>query len=180
MGAAKRSKKSVAEAAQPSEKEVVAERTKELKAMVVADLKDFVKSKGICEPGNKADMITAVLEHEAKARSEAKAREAKAHQVLADIKKDIASKAAGDLKEMCAAKGLKLGGSKNELVDRLVEKAKADGEVDKVLANMAREERRAALVSMDKSDLSKMCDKAGVDPLVKEVMVERLLQAEMP
>merc|ERR1712046_505910 len=119
-------------------------------------------------------------EHESKAREEAKVRAAKVGEVAADIKKDIASKSAPDLKEMCAAKGLKLGGSKEEKVERLVEKAKADSEVEKVLANMAREERRAALASMEKADLSKLCDKAGVDPLVKEVMVERILHVEMP
>merc|ERR1711957_753282 len=115
----------------------------------------FVKSKGL-EAGNKADMITAVLDLEAKLREEAKARAAKSRKVLADIQKDIALKSAPDLKDLCAAKGLKLGGSKEEKVERLVEKAKAEGEVEKVLASMARQERRAALACMDKAELSKL------------------------
>merc|ERR1740130_1322576 len=176
---AKRGKTAAADVSQDKEHDIVAQRTKELKAMPAAELKDFVKTKGL-EAGNKADMITAVLDLEARLREEAKARAAKSRKVLADIQKDIASKSASDLKDLCAAKGLKLGGSKDERVARLVEKAQADGEVERVLANMAREDRRALLTSMDKSALSKLCNTSGVDPLVKEVMVERLLQIEMP
>jgi len=172
---AKKGKKESPKAAE----EKIAERNKELKAMSVADLKDFVKSKGL-ETGLKTDMIEAVLAMEAKAREEVRAHEIKVKEVATTIKKDFETKSSPDLKEICDSKGLKKGGSKNELVERLVQKAKEDGEVDKVLANMARDARRQELLDMGKDTLSKMCSKASVDPLVKEIMVERLLGVEMP
>jgi len=173
------SKKGKKESPKPSEENIVEKRTKELKAMSVADLKDFVKSKSL-ETGLKTDMIEAVLAMEVKAREAVRAHQAKVKEVATTIKKDFETKSSPDLKELCDSKGLKKGGSKNELVERLVQKAKEDGEVDKVLANMARDARRQELADMGKDTLSKMCSKLNVDPLVKEVMVERLLGAEMP
>jgi hypothetical protein len=173
--AAKKSKK---ESPKAAEEKALVERTKELKSTLVAELKDLVKSKGM-EKGTKPEMVDAILAFEAKAREEANAHEAKIKEVASTIKKDFAAKSSPDLKELCVSKGLKKGGSKEDLLDRLVEKAKADGEVQKILAAEAREARRQALLGMGKDELSTMCEKSGVDPLVKEVMVERLLGAEM-
>jgi len=173
--AAKKGKK---ESPKASEENTIVERTKELRSMMVSDLKDLVKSKGL-ETGLKTDMVDAVLASEAKAREETRALEAKIKEVASKIKKDFDAKSSPDLKELCESKGLKKGGSKGELVDRLVKQAKADGEVKKILAAEAREARRQVLLDMGKDELSNMCQKNGVDPLVKEVMVERLLGAEM-
>merc|ERR1711957_841303 len=49
---AKRGKTAAADVSQDKEHDIVAQRTKELKAMPAAELKDFVKSKGL-EAGNK-------------------------------------------------------------------------------------------------------------------------------
>jgi hypothetical protein len=160
-----------------AEEQAIAERTKELKAMTVPDLKELVISKGL-DKGLKNDMIEAVLAVEVKEREAAKAQAAKVKEVETNIKKDIDSKSRPELAELCSEKGLKKGGPKADLVDRLFEKAKEDGEVQKILASLESDERKETLLSMEKLDLQKLCSKAGVDFLVKEVMVDRLLAAE--
>jgi hypothetical protein len=53
-----------------------------------------------------------------------------------------------------------------------------DDGISKGLAAMAIQERQAELTAMENSGLIELCDKAGVDPLLKEVMVDRLIKHE--
>merc|ERR1712014_158838 len=97
---------------------------------------------------------------------------AKVRDVVSKMKKDVGSK---------TGYGLKLGGSKTEKIDRIVARQKEDGEVDKILAGMARDARKQELLSMDSTALMDMCAKTkGVleDRLVKEIMVDRLLLSD--
>jgi len=162
-----------------NEKAIVLERQKELKAMAVADMKELVISKGLTK-GAKTDMIEAILGLEAKAREQIQIREAKAREVVKNIKDDIAAKSNDELKEMLGKRNLKLGGSKTDRVDRLVAHAKEAGEVDNVLFQMDADARRDELSKQDKSTLVKMCEKSLIDPFVKEVMIERLVMNEFP
>eukprot|EP00973_Karenia_brevis_P064542 8967223-Karenia_brevis.AAC.1 len=82
----KKSKQSEAAA----EEEAVAARTQELKAMLVSDLKELVKSKGL-DTGLKPDMVAAVLAFEAKERDAARALAAKAKEIENKIRQDIDS-----------------------------------------------------------------------------------------
>jgi hypothetical protein len=159
------------------EEELIANRTKELKTMPVPDLKELVKSKGL-QTGLKTEMIDSILSLEAKDRDQARAHAAKVKEVEANIKAEFESKTRPDLMELCAEKGLKKGGSKDELVERLFGHAKMGGQVDQVMAGLARDARRQELTSLDKGDLYELCEKKGVDPFNKEVMVERLLAVE--
>merc|ERR1712228_73146 len=97
----------------------------------------------------------------------------------AEIKTGFASKSMSELKELCEKEGLKKGGSKDELMARLVQDAKEKGQVERGLKAQIMRERRDELLALDKDKLCKLCAKAGVDHLVKDVMVERLLTAEM-
>lgn len=171
-------KKSKKESPQAAEERLVNERTAELKAMAAADLKELAKSKGL-EVGLKSDMLQSVLKSEAKDREEARAREAKVKGIETEIKNGFASKGMPELKELCEKEGLKKGGSKDELVARLVEDAKGKGQIDRVLKAQMMSERREELLALDKDKLCKLCTNAGVDYLVKDVMVERLLVAEV-
>merc|ERR1711972_982555 len=114
---------------------------------------------------------------EAKAREEARAQEKKVNAVVAEMRKDLSSQGNDTLKELCRAKELALGGSKTDKIDRLLEAAKQGGDVDKVLKQKAMDERRTELLAMGKDGLFDLCQQKGVDPLVKEVMVERILMA---
>merc|ERR1712232_1102864 len=171
-------KKGKKESAKAAEEKLVSQRTAELKAMAAADLKELVKSKGL-DVGLKSEMLESVLAAEAKDRAAIRAREAKAKEIAAEIKSSFASKGAPDLKDLCEKEGLKKGGSKDELIARLLQNAKETGQIERALKAHAIHERREQLLAMDKDKLCKLCSKAGVDYVVKEVMVERLLTAEM-
>merc|ERR1712194_453342 len=91
---------------------------------------------------------------------------------MGDIKKNHV------LKEMCAAKGLALGGGKDDRIERLLEEAKKDGDLDNVVSLNIRNKRKEELMSMSKASVVTLCEKTGVNPLVKDVMVERVLSHE--
>merc|ERR1719203_1484616 len=123
-------------------------------------------------------MIESLLSFEAKGRAELRAQEEKVKAVVEKMRADLNSKGNDDLKDLCRAKALALGGSKVDKIDRLLELAKKNGEVQKVLEQIALDARRAELLGLDKDKLQELCQKIGVDPLVKEVMVERIVLAE--
>jgi len=160
-----------------SEKTVVANRKEDLGKMYVADLKELAQHKGL-EKGTKEEMVKGILALEAKARDEVRAREEKVKQVEKKIKEDLKAKNLSDLKDLCRSKSLPIGGSKDDLVARCLAAAKKEGEVEKSLNNMAAESRRSELLGLDKDKLLALCKKVGVDPLVKEVMVERIVSQE--
>eukprot|EP00931_Biecheleriopsis_adriatica_P052053 TRINITY_DN3024_c0_g1_i2.p1 TRINITY_DN3024_c0_g1~~TRINITY_DN3024_c0_g1_i2.p1 ORF type:complete len:385 (-),score=141.18 TRINITY_DN3024_c0_g1_i2:194-1276(-) len=159
------------------EKDKALARKAELKAMLVADLKELVLKMGL-EKGSKEAMIETVLEKEAKEREVERAAAVKRKQVLADKKKELEGMNLQSLKDLCEEKGLKSGGSKGDKIDRILGDVVAKGEVDIILANMSRAARREELSSMTKDELQKLCQKSKIDPIVKEVMVERILVHE--
>merc|ERR1712060_901105 len=164
-------------AAQEDAAAVVASREKELKSMDAPSLKNLVLSKHL-NAGNKADNIAAVLDAEAKER-EAVAKKLKDAQAIASkMKADFAAKGNAELKELCQTKGLKLGGTKDEKVERVFQHAKDSGDVERALAAMEKEKRAAELVAMDKAALFSMCNRMGVDALNKEMMIERIVAHE--
>merc|ERR1712178_198664 len=103
---------------------------------------------------------------------------AKVAEAAADKKQVLDAKSAGALKDMCSAKGLAVGGSKDDRIERLVEEAQEDGDIDKVVCMHLRNKRKQELLAMDKKDVVALCDKAGVDAALKDVMVERILAHE--
>jgi len=155
----------------------VASRRKELKGMAAADLKVLVLSKGL-EAGAKADNVEAVLALEARERAAEAQRREELRGIEGKRREELASMPSADLKALCEKKGLKQGGTKECRVERLLAKAKEDGEIDEAYNAMAREARRSSLMSMDKEAVLEECARLGVDPLVKEVMVERILFRE--
>merc|ERR1712224_326413 len=84
----------------------------------------------------------------------------------------------GELKDLCTAKGLKVGGGKDEKVERLLQAARDEGEIDQVLLAMAHARRQEELGTFDKAVLKALCDRAGIDVLIKDVMVERIISSE--
>merc|ERR1711972_480446 len=108
---------------------------------------------------------------EAKAREEARAQEKKVNAVVAEMRKDLSSQGNDALKE------LSLGGSKVDRIDRLLEAAQKGGAVEKILEKQALDARRTELLAMSKDLLFELCQQKGVDPLNKEVMVERIMFA---
>lgn len=189
-------------------KDVVARAREEFNSQPLPELKAICGKKELKVGGTKSDLVQRLLDHakeelkismvqallvfeanarkeareqEAKAREEARAHAAKVREVVSKIKKDVGTKTGDELKQLLTGYGLKLTGSKNEKVDRIVARQQEDGEVEKILAAMTRDARKQELLAMDTTALMDMCAKTkGVleDRLVKEIMVDRLVLSE--
>mmetsp|Transcript_51883 Transcript_51883/g.121359 ORF Transcript_51883/g.121359 Transcript_51883/m.121359 type:complete len:497 (-) Transcript_51883:78-1568(-) len=154
-----------------------AARRMKFKSLPLDELKKLVLSKGL-SVGKKDEMIEALLAREAKLEEAAKAFEARLEEVLQEKRAELDVKSAQELKDLCAQKGLKLGVGKEDRLERLLEAAKTNGELDQMLEVKNRDARRQELSVMAVDGLEKLCEQSGTDPLVKQVMVERLLEHE--
>jgi len=158
------------------EKAVVTRRAA-LRSLAPEAIRLRVCSRGL-PTGKKEAMVESLLDYEAKMRKEVSAYERKMEGILEKFKEDFEGKTAAELKELCAAKNLKLGVGKPERVTTLVEEARAGGAAERALATELRAARRADLAGLEKAALLKLCEELQVDPFVKEVMVERILAHE--
>eukprot|EP00928_Gymnodinium_smaydae_P097562 TRINITY_DN886_c0_g1_i2.p1 TRINITY_DN886_c0_g1~~TRINITY_DN886_c0_g1_i2.p1 ORF type:complete len:488 (-),score=223.51 TRINITY_DN886_c0_g1_i2:110-1573(-) len=163
-------------ALEAAEKAQEAKRAK-LRALPLEDLKQRVASKGLTLTKKEA-MVDGLLAHEAEQKEKALAYEKKVEEAMEKVKEELQGKTAAELKDMCAAKNLRLGVGKPDRLQTLAEAARASGEVDKVIAAAGKRARREELMAMEKAAVLKICDALEVDGLVKEVMVERLLAHE--
>merc|ERR1719316_675838 len=152
-------------------------RKTELKSKSQQELKELLSRQGL-ETGSKDQMINTLLNHETKCREDLKAFEAKVEEVASKKEEELDKKTNAALKEMCASKGLPVGGDKEERIERLVEEQKKDGEFDKVVSRELRNKRKEEIMAMDKKAVVQLCNKAEVDPLVKDIMVERIMMQE--
>lgn len=152
-------------------------RRAKLTSMDVDELKKLCACRNL-DACKKGAMVEALLAYEDKARQEVLAYEKKVAEALVKREEELLTKSGTELKELCASKGLKSGSSKEDLVKRLVEIAKLDGSVDELVAVMLRGSRMEALRALTAPALQALCDQHGLDALVKEVMVERLLASE--
>jgi hypothetical protein len=142
------------------------------------DLVKLIASRGLGTSKSKNAMVEALLAHEADLKKQLVTYEAKKSEAAAKKKDSLKDKTANVLKDMCTKKGLAAGVGKDERIDRLVEDALQDGELDVEATKLLRSERTQALESMDKAALVKLCEDFSIDVLVKEVMVERVLSHE--
>jgi len=191
-----------------SVKEVMTRAKDELSSKQLPDLKDLCGKKELKVGGAKADLVQRLLdyamedfktnmvqalltfesnarklarEQEAQAREEARLHAVKVREIVSTMKKEVSSKTGDEIKQVLTNYGLKLGGSKDEKVDRIVERLREDGQVETALAALAREARKQQLLSMDAMALVELCTKAkGLfeDRLVKEILVDRLVASE--
>merc|ERR1712139_151370 len=156
----------------------VALRKAELKAMGTEDLKTIVTKKGLAGGSGKDAMVKAILAHEAKCRADLDVFNTKAAGVLAKKKLELDAKSASTLKDMCVSKALAVGGGKEQLVQRLLEEAQESGEVDKAVSIIIKESRKEELMILDKTSVLGLCEATGADPLVKDIIVERIIARE--
>merc|ERR1719199_1418902 len=146
--------------------------------MYMGDLKQAVAAAELNTGKGKDDMIKALLKHEAKARAAAREQEAKIRSVVVVKKEELEGLTISQLGKLCDEKGIKCGRSKPERIQQLLVKWQEEDGVDKALAQRALEERHEELLDMDTATLHKMCNKAGLDPYVKEILVERISKQE--
>lgn len=152
-------------------------RKAELKSKSQQELKELCSRYGLVQ-GSKEQMLKTLLEHEAKCRANLKAFDARVDEVAEKFEEDFDNKTNAALKDMCIAKGLPVGGGKEERIARLVDEAKKDGDVDKLVSKNLQNKRKEELMSMDKSAVVQLCEKMEVDPVVKDILVERIMMHE--
>merc|ERR1712048_495949 len=149
-----------------------------LTSMGSEELGKLLAARGLSTSKSKNTMVEALLAHEADVQLQLRAYEAKRSEVAAKEKHEMQNKTANELKEMCTEKGIAAGVGKDDRINRLVEATLQNGGFDTITAKALRNERKQSLDSMDKAALVKLCEDLGIDTLVKEVMVERILSHE--
>merc|ERR1719375_1628730 len=123
-------------------------------------------------------MIQSFVKHEAKARAAANEQKAKIRNVVVKKKEELENLSTSEMSKLCETTGIKGVRSKEERVQRLLLQWQETGGVDKALSQMAEDDRKQELQAMDEVKLQKLCTKMGVDPYVKEIMVERISKKE--
>jgi len=123
-------------------------------------------------------MVEALLAHEANVCAAARAYAHKVEEVVAEKRAEWDNLSVAELRDLCASKELPAAGTKDVCRDRLAEAFKTGSEVDKVLAVKARAARMAELSAQGKPEVLKLCQALDINPLVKPVVVERLLAHE--
>jgi len=159
------------------QEDAVNARKAELKGKSQQELKDLLTRNGL-ETGGKDQMITTLLAHEAKCREDLKAFDMKVDEMAEKKKEELEGSTNAALKEMCAKKSLAVGGDKEERIERLVDEVKKEGGLDKVVSLDIRNKRKAELMAMDKPAVLKLCEKNNVNPVVRDIMVERIMMRE--
>jgi len=155
------------------QEDAASSRQSELKSKSLQDLKEILSRFGL-EPGSKEHMVKAMLAHETKCQENLKAFEAKIGEAVAQKKEELETKTNAALKDLCGSKSLAVGGGKDDRIERLLDEAQKDGDLDKVVSINIRNKRKEELMSMDKPAVVMLCEKTGVEPAVKDIMVERI------
>merc|ERR1719206_601359 len=129
------------------QEEAAAARKAKLQALGLDELRKMLASRRVefAKSDKKDVMIRALFAHEAKARKELELHQEKAVEVEAKKREELQALTATALKEMCAAKGLKVGVGKDDRIATLLGAARCDGEVDRLVAAAAREARTKEL-----------------------------------
>jgi len=152
-------------------------RKSELQSKSTEELKALLVLNGL-ETGSKDVMVKTLLAHEAKCREELKIFEAKVAELATQKKTQLETVPLAKLKTLCTDKGLPVGGDKEEKVDRILEESLKNLEFDKAVSMNIRNKRKDELMSMDKPAVLKLCEEEGVDPLVKDIIIERIMTHE--
>merc|ERR1719222_1754849 len=111
-----------------------------------------------------------MLASEAKARAQAREHEAKVRCVMEEKKEELNGTSVTDICKICTSMGIEGARTKDDRIARILTQFVKEGGVEKALAKKAQQLRREELSSMDASDLCELCEHAGVDPYVAEVL----------
>jgi len=159
------------------EEETTVARKKELKATSVDDLKTIASNKGL-DIGNKLVMVEMILTHEAQERANIREQKAQVRQVLVAKKEALEALGMPELRDACVSFGITGQLTKQARVEMVIKRWQEDDGVDKALSQIAYDKRRAGLELMPNSDLRSLCETVGINPFVKELVVERVVRAE--
>jgi len=149
-----------------------------LRAMSTDDLKALLVSKGIDPVAKKEAMVEAVMAYEKKCKEDIELFDQRVAEVLAKKREELDALGNQELLDMCVEQGLKQGTAKKDRLERLLVELQKTGEVEAAVASIARKARRVELLALDTAAVLKLCAKLGVDPVVKSVLVERIMTKE--
>merc|ERR1712217_1005939 len=104
--------------------------------MKLPKIKEMCRRQGL-EQGSKGKMIENILVFEAKGRDNVRRHKSNAKDIVVKKREEFAGKTNKKLKELLRAYALQTGGTKPEMVERLLVTWQEQGEIEKVLAGMA-------------------------------------------
>merc|ERR1712151_345908 len=148
------------------------------KALGVKDLKQLLIENGLQANGKLPDMVNVQLTYEKRIKDEYHAYEAKVKEMTEQKQTEYEGLPLAELKKLLEAKGLKAGKGKAEGALRLAEEAQKDGTITKKISLLTRQERKAQLLAMEKSAVLDLCSELEIDPVLKDVLVQRILSYE--
>merc|ERR1712188_248105 len=96
-----------------AQEEKMVARQAELKSKSLQELKEMLSRNGL-ESGSKETMVKSLLAHEAQRRKDLQAFNAKVTEAAEQKKLELEVKPNAALKELCASKGLPVGGDKDD------------------------------------------------------------------
>jgi len=149
-----------------------------LRALTTNDLKALLVDKGLDAVGSKESMVQAVMAYEKQCKEDMELFDQRVAGVLAKKREELDALSNQELLDMCLEKGLKQGVAKKDRMERILVELQKSGEVEAAVAVIARKARRSELLALNKVALLKLCTKFNVDPVVKSVLVERILTKE--
>merc|ERR1712151_1082601 len=144
----------------------------------VKELKQLLATHGLEANGKVPDMVNAIMKYEQRVQEEIRAYEAKVMDLTEKRKEEFERMSLTDLKQLLVAKGLKAGVAKSDRAQRLAEEAQKDGSIAKKVCQMTRAERKEALLKMDKNAVLALCHDLEIDPVMKDVVVQRIMSYE--
>merc|ERR1719433_1874552 len=148
------------------------------RAMSLDDLKALLESKGLDPASKKEAMVEAMMAYEKKCKEDMELFDQRVAEVLAKKRDELDALSNQELMDLCLEKGLKQGNAKKDRMERLLVELQKTGEVEAAVASIARKARRAELLALGQAALLKLCAKLSIDPLVKSVLVERIMTKE--
>merc|ERR1712039_1110189 len=160
------------------EEEAVEVRKTWVKAMGMKELKQLMATHGLEASAKVPDMVNAMLKYEQRVQEEIRAYEGKVRELTEQKKGEFDSMPLGELKALLVAKGLKAGVGKADRAQRLAEEAQKDGSIAKKVSQLTRVERKQQLLAMEKSAVLDLCEELDIDPLMKDVLVQRIMSYE--
>merc|ERR1712217_310778 len=148
-----------------------------LEAFSSDELRKMATNKGLTI-GKKDKIVEVLLAHEAKLHEAVRMHATRVQEILDKKKIELELKPFNELKDLCISKTLPTGTSKQGSIQHLLEDFKNSGEADRIIVMLNRDARAAELHAMDMELLRELTAEKDVNPLVKEIMVERLLAHE--
>lgn len=160
------------------QEDAAAARKGDLQAKSSQELSDLLSLNGLDGSGSKDKLVKRFLDHEAKVNDDLKAFESNAATAAEERKAALEKKSNSELKDLCSEQGLALGGAKEERIERLVDEEKKSRAFDGLVSKNLRLKRWEALKIMSNDQLLEICEELEVDPLMKDIMVERIMAHE--